>query len=269
VNPNNETDRVDEVARHYVAPRRAATALLWLFYSGAFLSLTTPYIEALKAPKIEGAVIVVFLIVALAYFIVSQGQQCYWLWRAEHERARRLISDGLGAKLSHDHTHLYYNNSYRPSIQRLGANLMENSLFGRAVTSDMLQSTRIRIGIYFVIWFTAFAARHNDLKLLVVITQLLFSAGLVADWINLEVLHARFERVFEELHGVFRSNTHADGIDDVATILLALVSYQAAKSAAGTLLDETSFTKISPEVTKQWAKIRADLNMDHKQLAAK
>ncbi len=254
--------RIDEVSRYYVTPKKVAQVLTASFYLGAVLSLAMPYVNILGVDHAEPALTVAFLVVALTHFTLLQGQSHYWLPRAERQRRLRLLSDGLGANLNHDRTQNYYNNQYSPSIQRLGANVMENALFGAAVTAEMLGKVRLKTGAYAIAWLVAFATRHNELALLVGITQFVFSAGVLANWINLEVLHSRFETCHNELHAIFRSDSTSGGPNQVASILNVVVSYEVAKSAAGILLDERLFECINPAVTSRWNRIRADLNMD-------
>lgn len=255
-------NRLDEVARHYAAPRRVGRFVQWLFYGGALLSLALPHVGAFGSRLLAQTLVIAFVVVALTYFVLSQGQRYYWLPRAERQRTRALLSNGLGVSLSHDRTRLYYNNSYNPSVQRLGANVMENALFGKAVAAEMLRRARVQIGAYLILWIIAFAIRHNDLALMVWVTQFVFSAGIAARWLSLEVLHARFERCFDELHAVFCADPRAEGAHNVASILEAVVSYEAAKSAGGVLLNEEDFARINREQSQRWDRIRKDLKMD-------
>ena len=137
-----------------------------------------------------------------------------------------MLSNAFGTPLSHDQTCLYYNNKYTPSVQRLGANTMENSLFSKEIAGEMLVTKRIVTGCYVIAWIAAFSFRHNNLELLVWITQLVFSGEIVAQWIRLEVLRHSHERTFEQLHSHFLHQIGEDSNKAIATILDSFVSYE-------------------------------------------
>jgi hypothetical protein len=253
--------RVDEVSRHYKTPRRVALVLRWLFWSIAGLSLLQIFSSGLPQ-QVQAVVSICFVLLALVFFFLSQAQRYYWLARAENERRRALLTNALGVPLSHEDTHLYYNNPYAPSLSRLGANVLENTFFSSEVTKSMLCRCRLQSGIYLSIWIIFFAVRNSDYQLLIVVTQLVFSAEILASWINLEILHRRFEICFEKLKALFRLNGNLTSPSSIAEILDVIISYESAKSATGVLLDESTFLEINKPLTERWNRMRVDLGID-------
>lgn len=186
----------------------------------------------------------------------------YLVPKAERMRRKQMLSDAFGTPISHDKTSLYYNNDYTPSVQRLGANTMENSLFSKEIASEMLCEKRLFTGGYAVLWILAFSLRHNNLEILTWITQILFSGEIVAQWLNLEILRIRHDRIYERLHHHFLHEIGGDSPKAIATVLDAFVAYESAKSSAGLLLSSKVFEKLNPSLTKKWCQIRQELNMD-------
>jgi hypothetical protein len=176
-----------------------------------------------------------------------------------------MLSDSFATPLSHDKTSLYYNNEYSPSIQRLGANTMENALFTKEVAAGMLCRSRLVTGGYVLAWLVAFALRHNNLEVLTWITQIVFSREVIVQWLNLEVLRSRCEHVYEQLHAHFLQEIGEDSERAIATILDAFVSYEAAKSSAGLLLSTRVFHQLNPSLSVKWNLIRQELRMDSRQ----
>jgi len=212
--------------------------------------------------QVLAVVSICFVLLVLVFFFLSQAQRYYWLARAENERRRALLTNALGVPLSHEDTQLYYNNSYAPSLSRLGANMLENTFFSSEVTKSMLGRCRFQSGIYLSIWIIFFAVRNSDYQLLIVVTQIVFSAEILASWINLEILHRRFEICFEKLKALFRLDGNLTSPSSIAEILDVVISYESAKSAAGVLLDESTFLKINKPLTEKWNRMRVDLGID-------
>ncbi|MDD5760223.1 MAG: hypothetical protein PHI06_14215 [Desulfobulbaceae bacterium] len=116
-----------------------------------------------------------------------------------------------------------------------------------------------------ILWLLAFALRHNNLEMLTWITQIVFSGEIVVQWLNLEVLRFRCERIFEQLHAHFLHDIGACSPKAIATILDLFVSYEAAKSSAGLLLSTKVFEKLNPSLTVKWDQVRQELKMDFQQ----
>jgi len=252
--------RVDEVSEQYEPAIKAEFVGKCLFWVVAALSLYVPYSSTLDAST-RNVLQAGFIVLTAILFAVSQLSRFYLVPKAERIRRQQMLSNAFGASLTHEKTALYYNNEYTPSIKRLGANTMENSLFSKEVAAKMLCKSRLIIGGYLICWLFAFALRHNNLELLTGITQIVFSGEILVQWLNLEVLRFRHERTYEQLHAHFLHEIGGESPRAVATILDAFVTYEAAKSSAGLLLSTEVFNKLNPALTVKWEQIRTDLKM--------
>lgn len=252
--------RVDEVSEHYDSAKMAEQAGKCLFWLVGGLSLYMPYSSTL-GESARNLMQAVFIVAAAVHFMLSQLSRFYLVPKAERIRRQQMLSNAFGASLTHEKTALYYNNEYTPSIKRLGANTMENSLFSKEIAGKMLIKSRFITSGYIICWLFAFALRHNNLELLTWITQIVFSSEIVVQWLNLEVLRFRHERTYEQLHTHFLYEIGEESPRAVATILDAFVSYETAKSSAGLLLSTKVFNKLNPSLTVKWEQIRKDLKM--------
>jgi len=172
---NTSTTRVDEVSQYYAPAKKLGTISVVLFWLNAVLSFVMPYSASTIGEEWSRVLQAIFLVLVLIYFSISQISSLYLVPRAELMRRKQLLSDSFGIPLSQDYTSLYYNNSYSPSVQRLGANTMENALFSKEIALRMLVRKRFVIFGYLFAWLLAFSLRHNNLELLTWITQLVFS----------------------------------------------------------------------------------------------
>ena len=259
---NDNQARVDEVSQYYEPAAKAAVFETYFFWLTAGISLCMPY-SAIFGISIQNIFSAIFIVSVVAHFSVSQLSRFHLVPRSECKRRQQMLSDAFGTPISHDKTSLYYNNDYSPSLMRLGANIMENSLFSKEIAANMLVKSRIITGIYFIVWVFFFALRHDNINVLVWVTQLVFSSAIVVKWLNLEILRSRHENTYDQLHSHFLHEIGGDSQKAIATVLDSFASYEAAKAASGTLLSSKVFYKLNPSLTQKWSQIRSELNMDY------
>lgn len=254
-------ERVDEVSRYYrpvAQVERAKTALFWVV---AVLSLLILHAGPFFERGVQEVGRTAFIVLGLTFLALAMANRFYFIPRAERRRRRQLLSDAFGTSLSYDRTALYYNNEFPPSLQRLAASTMENALFSKEIAGEMLGAKRLVIGGYLLVWLVAFTLRHDDLNLLIWITQVVFSGELVAGWISLEVLRARHEATYEDLHRHFLHGIGDRSATGIATVLDAFASYEVTKAATGVQLSPRVFARLNPDLTVKWETIRKDLEM--------
>jgi membrane-bound metal-dependent hydrolase YbcI (DUF457 family) len=255
-------ERFDNVDRYYKPVKRIALGTTCLFWIIAALSLIMPYSTLFGNSGSRIVFQVVFIILVLGHFTLSQVFRLYFFPRAENARRKHLLSDAFGISLSHDRTHLYYNNSCTPSLRRLGADTFENVYFSKEITHAMLGKDRIIMAVYLLAWLLAFTLRHNDISVLTWITQVVFSGQIIARWMNLEVLHCRHERVYDRLHDHFLHEIGDNSAKAIANILDAFTLYESAKLSAGIVLSTKHFNRLNPSLSESWNRIRKELNID-------
>lgn len=254
--------RIDDISQYYQPAVSAKRVGKWLFWINAFLSLSMPYIGLLN-PSLQAFLQSVFILLVIAHFGVNQISRLYLVPKAENMRRKQMLSDAFGTPLTQEKTSLYYNNEFSPSVIRLGANTLENALFSKEVAGNMLIRNRFITGGYLIFWIFAFALRINDLKLLIWLTQIVFSTEIIVQWLNLEVLRGRNEKVFDQLYHHFLHEIGENSPKAVATILDAVVAYETAKASAGILLSSKTFEKLNPTLTERWQQIQRDLRMSN------
>lgn len=260
---NSISQRTDDASRYYRPIGTIGIACGLLFWAIAGLSLLLPYTASIDpSPEFRSALRSCFIVLVLVRFALSLISSYYLVPRAERMRRKLLLSDAFGTPLSHDKTCLYYNNQCSPSVQRLGANTMENALFSKEITARMLFYRRLIIGGYFVVWLFAIMLRHNNLEMLTWITQLIFSGEIIAQWIKLEILRCSCERTFDQLHSHFLHGIEESCPVAVATVLDSFVEYESAKAYAGVKLSTKVFQKLNPDLSKKWDEIRQELKLD-------
>lgn len=260
-----KSQRIDEVSEYYKPAAAVVLVGQVLFWCIVVLSFAVLF-GSMVTSIVEDAIKIVFIVLVAVHFVLSQLARFSLVPRAERMRRKQLLSDSFGTPLSHDRTALYYNNEYLPSVTRLAANVMENSLFAKEVAAVMLVNSRLFVGSYFVGWLVSFSLRHDNLSLLLTFTQVLFSSEVLVQWISLEVLRHRHEQTFEKLHDHFLHAIGQESPRAIANLLDAFVEYETTKSSAGLLLSSKVFYRLNPKLTEKWDRIRRELRMDSSEI---
>ena len=257
---NQPTQRVDEVGQYYQPVKTIEKINGILFWINVLLSFLMPYAPSFLGKTWTSIFQAIFLALVLVYFLLSQASSLFLLPRAEEMRRKQMLANAFATPISIEKTVLYYNNTYAPSVDRLGANTMENALFSQAIADKMLSGRRIRTICYMLMWFIIFAIRHENLEVLTWITQFTFSAEILNIWLRLEILRFRCQKVFEDLHSYFMTQKQNPTLD-VAIVLNSFVAYESAKSNAGVLLSSRDFNQLNTSLSQKWEEIRQRLGM--------
>lgn len=250
--------RIDEIDKYYKSPEKLDNIAGFLFYTVGIMAITLPLIEDEKINSVSSTI---FVVLVVLYFIVRYTNNIFFLPEAEKMRRKQLISDSFSIPLVHEITKEYYNNNISPSVIRLGANLLENSLFSIRILAKMLLFERCKVGLYFVLWVAVLASQQVNPDVIIVISQSVFSAEVIARWISMETLRVRYVKVYDDLYNMYLTKSYLTA--DVNPLLLDnLTNYECAKAAAGIKLSTTIFNRINDEISKEWETIKLKLKIN-------
>lgn len=259
-NINNE--RIDDLEHHYIPIERFEKWSSILFWSSAAFSILSLYSHYIPWSTIGDVPVILFSTSVVVHLAITLYMRFYLIPKAEGLRRKQLLSDSFAVPLTPEKTHAYYNNPLVPSIQRLGANVLENSFFAKAVCGKMAVHKRARILVYFTVWFIAVLARSTPIELLVVITQTVFAGEIIARWLSLEMLRHRNENLFKELYQHFLHKIDFQSPQGTACILDAFASYEASKVAAALKQSTKIFQGLNLKLTAEWDDICNQLEIN-------
>jgi hypothetical protein len=264
---NTTTDnRIDEVSVAYKPANTCDSVNGWLYYVLVAISLAALFSDSIKSAnwKGQGELTIVFLkvsflVLTLAMFSLFLVSKFLLIPSAERVRRKQLLADALGATITPEITVRYYNNGFPASIQRLAANVMENSLFSKEVAKCMLPTVRAKTFAYLVVWLIVLAVRQSSLDLVLWISQLVFSLDIIAYWLTLELLRHGHARVYDDLYQHFLHNHGEENAESKATVLDLFATYEATKAVNGVLLDSKVFFRENDRLSKKWDDLRSKL----------
>jgi len=260
----NESERIDQLESHYQPVENCEKWVGRLFWVCAFLSCGILYSNLGSIGSAQNIVQVLFVIVVVAHSLLSHYGSLFLFPFAENLRRKQLLSDAFGVALTPEITEGYYNNDLAPSFLRLGVCVLENSFFGKNVCGEMAKKERMKIFFYFLFWVAAVSYRSTDLGFVLVLTQTLFSADILARYLKIEILRARNASIYNDLYGHFLNQTSsAQSLPGIATILHSFASYETAKGSAALKQSSSIFHRLNPSLMEEWDIIRGQLGIDN------
>lgn len=253
--------RIDEVDKYYKPIEDFESWAGYLFYFSAALSISALHFDNGQSLGLDQFFNILFLIFVVLHSFITHFSSFYLIPRAENVRRKQLISNSLDVPLTSERTNLYYNNEVSPSFVRLGVNVLENTFFAKYVCNEMAKMERVKILIYFCIWFFAILYRNTDLGLLLIFTQMLFSGEIMIRWLKIEVLRAKNESIYEKLYTLFLNKVDSENKKHIGSILDAFASYESAKSSASIKQSTKVFNRLNQKLTNDWNDIRDSLGI--------
>ena len=260
--PSGTLVRSDPIRESFYRPLELAEA--WsnsLFWVVAVLSILALAVEQQSSPRLYAFLQGAFIIGVLVLFVLGLAVRLYWTPRAEDKRRQGLLSDSFGVPITHEHVVGYYNNDQTYPLTRLGASLLENSLFSKRIVLEMAHGERWRVGVYAVVWLVAVVYRATDLALVAAMAQAVYSEQLISRWVRLEWLRSRFERVYDRLYQLFLTATDYDREECHIHILEAFGEYETSKGYSGIILSKRVFNRLNHDLSAEWESIRKDLQL--------
>jgi len=249
--------RVDEVEKYYSTAKRIDKIANRVFYAVATSAIAIPL---LKIGSVKAAVSVAFIVLVITYFILRYSTTLFFLPKSERMRRKQLLSDSLGLPLIAETTQEYYNNPYTPSVKRFGANILENSFFTQHVLEKMLVGERIRVGLFFILWVIAVTSNRICEDVIIVFSQSIFSAEIIARWVAMEVYRLRCAEVYNDLFKFFANKLH-NGMGSFPCVVDSFSDYECAKASASIITSTKLFDKLNPQLSLEWERIKEKLGI--------
>lgn len=260
VNPPTNPQRSDPIRKRFFTPLRIADQISnWLFIFTAGLSFLALNYDPKTDQDGYNLVQTAFITCAVLLFILGQATRLYFWPRAEDPRRKDFLSYCLSTNLTHLRTTGYYNNNEANPIRRMGAAVLENTLFTRSVALGMLKSARLWTVLYIIVWLVAIEKRNTDLGWIAVAAQVLFSEQLFSRWLRMEWLRWKCEEIHNNLLAIFVSGATPDAMQPF--VLDAFAGYETAKANAGILTSEKLFVKLNPSLSAEWDQIKQSANI--------
>ncbi|RWA58064.1 hypothetical protein [Mesorhizobium sp.] len=231
------------------------------FYLAAALSIIVLLVDKTTQPKLYQAIQATFALAVIGVFVCGIVIRTYFAARAHSGRIADFVSNAFSVPLVASPSEGYYNTSANDPFLRIGASVLENTLFTKSIVAKMLYFERSRIGIYVFVWLWAVLYRATDLDLLTVAAQVLFSEQLLSRWVRMEWLRSRVERLYDDLYALIQSNSDITSKEFRARVVEGLIRYETSKAQAGLSLSSRVFHKMNADLSQKWQSLSGQLGI--------
>lgn len=255
-------ERIDGIDRFYIPINFWDTMACKMFWISAALSIVVIYSGTVPVPNLKQVLSILFLLSVAFQLFISLYLRLYLIPIAEGKRRKQLLSDSFGIPLTPEQTQKYYNNYLAPSIKRLGANILENTFFAKAVCGQMATKARLKVGLYLAVWLIVVFYQGTPLDLKIWVTQTVFCGDIIFGFISIELLRHKNEDLYNELYQQFLHKIDFNNNAAIACIMDAFASYESAKAVASLQQSSKIFNQLNHQLTEEWDEIRAKLGID-------
>lgn len=202
--------------------------------------------------KIKDVFITFSIVLTLGYIVLSNINDMYFSNLAETERRKSLLKESFNINTTLRETNKYYNNDEILSIKKLGLNCYESVFFTKKVVDKMMFINSIKITILIIIYIILMIQLEN-LELLLVITQTLFSAEILFYFIKLCYYKFQLDKICKEFQDIF----FIRGVSNNTEVLLldATMDYECLKSYCKIATSSKIFNKYNKEWSDEWNKL--------------
>lgn len=254
--------RKDPIGPEFYVPLAVAEKFYDVtFYLAAALSIVVLIIDKESQPKLYEAVQATFAVSVVGLFVAGIVIKIYFATRAHSSRFADFVSNAFSVPLVPSPSEGYYNTPGSDPFMRIGASVLENTLFTRSILARMLRFERVRICMYVLVWLWAAIYRATDLELLAIAAQVLFSEQLLSRWVRMEWLRSRVERLYDDLFALIQSSSDTRSKEFRARVIEALIRYETSKAQAALSLSSHVFNKLNPELSLRWQSVCSQLGI--------
>lgn len=243
-----ENERKDEVQELYDRCNRISKYADWLFLINIVISFILIFDF-----KYRDILIIISLILTIIYVVLVNINEIYFNNLAENERRKSLLKESFDVNTTLRETNKYYNNEAEPSIKKLGLNCYESAFFTKRVVDKMLPINIIKIVIFTIIYIVLMMKLEN-MDLLLVITQTLFSAEIIFSFIKLCYYKFQLDKVCNEFQNIFLI-IGLKNKDVNVLILDATMDYECLKSYCKISNSSKIFFENNKKWSKDWQKL--------------
>lgn len=252
---HNKSDPIR--VKYYLPIENSESFLKIIFWSIFALSFLIVLIDKNSYPNIYVVSQITFCVTTIILFLVDIFNRLYLKTRADDMRVKDFLSHAYSIRLNHVITQGYYNNNETNPTRKLAAQLLENSLHSKTTALEMVKIERIKIIGYSIIWVIAVLNRSSDLEIITIAAQTLFGEHLISYYLRTEWMHARYERVYDDIYSLFQQN-YIQNTFEIKTFE-GLVKYETTKANSGVLLSSKIFDKNNQLVSTEWESVKSTL----------
>lgn len=203
-------------------------------------------------------------VIAIVFLVVIEGISQDFKLRAEKVRRKDFFDNSFGTKFVHDSSDEYYDNDEIDyGIQKMFANLFENSFFSFNVSKVMFRKCLPKNLIFLIVIIILSMYGFSRNQFAIPILQLFLSKYFLFNILNTYKFRNETENIFDELKGLssdFGKNSKL--ISSEIRFIKILIDYEVLIAETNIRLDSKVFNQMNQQLTSEWDALKKKYLME-------
>lgn len=200
------------------------------------------------------------IIINIIYIAISGYNDIILKNIAEKELRKTMISDSFDIDITTTKKEGYYSNSVKPSIERMGMNSFESTLYTNKITEKLIFKKLIKLLLIVIVWIMI--AKETNIEIMVIATQILFSADVMLDFIKTIYYHISVNELFNDFYKIYVTEGYKN--KHVPLIIQYVIEYECLKNYCHITLPNAIFDKEEEKLKEKWNQISKSIKVSSK-----
>lgn len=249
--------RRDDVNKLYLWPSRIEHIMKCLFWANVICSAMCCLF---KVNNVTSILLIVQIMASIMYVVLKILDDNFFWYNAESVRRQTDIENAFGIDIVEYKTEEYYNNNLPNNATKFSVNAFESIMFSKTTAGRMMWKEGIRIGIT-VFAFICVCLVYKDYSIILIISQTVFSAYFIEEFVTLLVYKFRLEKLYD----AFYKELITIGIknENQRSLLLSYaIEYEVIKAHYKVRLSNKEFWKHNAETSLKWKQVYNKINVE-------
>lgn len=195
----------------------------------------------------------------ILYVILEQTESSIYT-RAERDRAFRYIDNSFGTHFAEKKVGNYFSQDYlTPGFYKLCVNCFENTFFTYNIARQMQWTTYLKA--LFIAGVFMFSASVGDKGMVRYIVESILPLVFIQSALKLYLFVNHLDKLREDFGTFFTSVKETGFKDREPEAMKNVITYERTLAAASIQTDNKIFSKLNPELTKEWEDMKRDYNI--------
>lgn len=198
----------------------------------------------------------VIIILNIIYIILSGYNDLFFKNKAENELRKTMIANSFNVNITATKSEGYYSNDIEPSVKKMGINNFESTLYTKKITEKLIYKNLIKTVVLVILWIIIIT-RIKNMEIIVLLTQIIFSADVLLDLVKNIYYHFNVNIIFDKLYKIFVTDGYKE--TDAPVIIEYVMEYECLKNYCHIVLPNDIFDSARIQLEKEWEEIKKNI----------
>lgn len=198
----------------------------------------------------------VIIILNIIYIIFSCYNDLYLKNKAENELRKTMIANSFNVNITTTKSEGYYSNDIEPSVKKMGINNFESTLYTKKITEKLIYKNLIKTVVLVILWIIIIT-RIKNVEIIVLLTQIVFSADVLLNFVKNIYYHYNVNIIFDKFYKIFVTDGYKE--KGAPIVIEYVMEYECLKSYCQIVLPNSVFDSERIQLEKEWEEIRKNI----------